>query len=216
MNILAISDIELPEMQNIPYVERKYGDVNLVISCGDLNAAYIEFVTTILGQPLYYVRGNHDTQYAERAPGGMDLHGRFMRYRGLWMAGLEGSRRYNRGPIQYSESQMLAQVLGMAPGMLLRRARWGAGVDVMVTHASPRYIHDREDIPHQGFRAFRLLIRWFRPRYLIHGHVDIYDRRDVTWTDYFGTQVVNINPVRKLTVEVYRRRLIGRSQVMRS
>lgn len=216
MNILAISDIELPEMQNIPYVQRKYGDVDLVISCGDLNAAYIEFVTTILGSPMFYVRGNHDTQYAERSPGGVDLHGRFVRYRDLWMAGLEGSRRYNKGPIQYSEAQMLSQVLGLAPGMLLRRARWGAGVDVMVTHASPRHIHDREDVPHQGFVAFRLLIRWFRPRYLIHGHVDIYDRRDVTRTEYHGTQVVNINPVRRLTVEVYRRRLIGRSQVLRS
>ncbi len=216
MNILAISDIELPEMQNIPYVQRKYGDVDLVISCGDLNAAYIEFVTTILGKPLYYVRGNHDTQYAERAPGGQDVHGHFFRYRDLWMAGLEGSRRYNRGPIQYTEAQMLAQVLGLAPGMLLRRARWGSGVDVMVTHAPPRHIHDREDVPHQGFVAFRLLVRWFRPRYLIHGHVDIYDRRDITWTDYLGTQVVNINPVRLLTVDIYRRRLIGRSQLVRS
>ena len=216
MNILAISDAELPQMQNIPYLQRMYGDVDILISCGDLNAAYIEFVTTVLNLPMFYVRVNHDTQYVYRAPGGQDLHGKFVRYRGLWMAGLEGSRRYNKGPIQYTESQMLGQVLNLAPGMLLRRARWGNAVDLMVTHASPRFIHDREDVPHRGFQAFRLLIRWYRPRYLIHGHVDVYDRRDVTWTEFFGTQVVNINPVKRLTVELYQRRLIGRSFAKRS
>lgn len=212
MNILAISDIELPEMQNIPYLQRKYGDIDILISCGDLSASYIDFVTTVLNVPAFYVRGNHDTNYVQRLPGGQNLHRHFVRYRNLWMAGLEGSRRYNKGPIQYTENQMLGQVLEFAPGMLTRRARWGHGVDLMVTHAPPRYIHDREDVPHRGFEVFRLLIKWYRPRYLIHGHVDIYDRRDTTWTEFLGTQVVNINPARMLPIDVCRRHLFGRSQ----
>ena len=201
MKILAISDIELPEMQNLPYLRRKYKDVGLVVSCGDLPASYIEVVTTVLNTPLFYVRGNHDEGYSQRVPGGDDLHGRVRRFGGLTFAGLEGCKRYNRGLIQYTNSEMLMNVLKMAPGMLLRRFISGAGVDVMVTHAPPRGIHDREDLPHQGFKAFLTLIRLYRPRYLIHGHVDVYDRRDVTWTDYLGTQVVNIDPVRLLEIE---------------
>ncbi len=201
VKILAISDTELPQMQNVPYLRRKYGDVDVVISCGDLSASYIEFVASVLNVPVYYVRGNHDTGYTLRPPGGDDLHGRITRFRHLWLAGLEGSRRYNRGPIQYSESEMLFHVLKLAPRMLLRRARKRCGVDVMVTHAAPFGIHDRDDLPHRGFRAFLLLIRWYRPRYFIHGHVDVWDRREAISTRYLDTQVLNINPVYLLTVD---------------
>lgn len=201
VKILAISDIELPKMQNVPYLRRAYGDVELVVSCGDLPAHYIEFVTSILNVPLFFVRGNHDESYLERPPGGDDLHRRFVRYKELTFAGLEGCLRYNKGLIQYTETEMFFHVLNFAPRMLLRRLRKRAGVDVMVTHAPPRGIHDRSDRPHKGFRSFRALIRLYRPRYLIHGHVDVWDRRDITWTEVITTQVVNIDPVRLLTIE---------------
>ncbi len=201
MKILAISDTELPKMQNLPYLRRTYRDVELVISCGDLSATYIEFITSALNVPLFYVRGNHDIYYTQRPPGGDNLNRRVVHYKGLWFAGLEGSLRYNLGDLQYTEVEMLVYVLQFAPGMWVRRALHGAGVDVMVTHAPPRGIHDRDDRPHRGFRAFRTLIRLFRPRYLIHGHIDIWDRRDTTWTEFLGTQVININPVRLLTIE---------------
>jgi Icc-related predicted phosphoesterase len=215
VRILAISDIELPKMQNVPYLRRTYEDVSFVISCGDLSVSYVEFITSILNVPLFFVRGNHDEMYEQQPPGGDDLHGRVIRYQGLFMAGLEGCRRYNKGRIQYSDHEMYLEVLKMAPGMLLRRARWGLGVDVMVTHASPFGIHDRPDRPHVGFRAFLLLMRWYRPRFLLHGHVDIWDRRDTTWTQYLDTQVVNINPVRLMTIEVQERILSGLSRWLR-
>lgn len=210
VKILAISDIELPQLQNVPYLRRTYADVSLVISCGDLPAAYIEFVTTVLSRPLFYVRGNHDQSYAWRVPGGDDLHRRRVNYGGLSFVGLEGSRRYNKGDIQYTETEMFFAGLALAPNMLLNRAMWGHGVDVLVTHAPMRGIHDRTDRPHMGFRVFRWLTRLYRPRYFIHGHVDIYDRRDITWTEYFGTQVVNINPVRVLTIDALPRSLLRR------
>lgn len=201
MKILALSDVELPQMQNLAYLRRTYDDVDLIISCGDLPAAYLDYVTSALNVPLFYVRGNHDDSYRMRMPGGDNLHMRFVRYKGLTFAGIEGSLRYNRGPIQYTEFEMMNLVLRWAPRMLLRRLIQRHGVDVMVTHAPPRHIHDREDRPHMGFRAFRRLIQWYRPRYFLHGHVDVYDRREETWTDFMGTQVVNIDPVRLLEID---------------
>lgn len=200
MKILAISDIELAKMRNVPYLKRTYADVDLAISCGDLPAHYIEFVTTVLNTPLLFVRGNHDESYAERPPGGDDLHRRLVYYKGLSFAGLEGCLRYNNGSIQYTELEMLFYVLRWAPGMMLRRLHKGYGVDVLVTHAPPRGIHDREDRPHTGFKSLLTFMRWYRPRYLLHGHVDVYDRRDITWTEYHQTQVVNINPVRLMEI----------------
>jgi Icc-related predicted phosphoesterase len=96
---------------------------------------------------------------------------------------------------------MFRMMLGLAPRLLLHRWRHGYGLDVMVTHAPPRGIHDRSDRPHRGFRSFRLLITWYRPRYLLHGHVDTWDNRQPTVTDIANTEVININPVKTLTLE---------------
>jgi len=41
--ILAVSDIELPNMYKaIP--EKKFKDIDLVISCGDLPFSYLEYI----------------------------------------------------------------------------------------------------------------------------------------------------------------------------
>ncbi len=201
MKILAISDVELPQFQNLAYVRRTYQDVELLVSCGDLPVPYLDFVTSVLNVPLLYVHGNHDTSYLERAPGGENLHKRMISLKGLTFAGLGGSLRYNNAPLQYTDGEMMRNVLSYAPRMLPRRWRRGHGIDVMVTHAPPRGIHDREDRPHMGFKALLTLIRWYRPRYLLHGHIDVFDRRETTWTEYLGTQVVNVDPVRLLTID---------------
>jgi Icc-related predicted phosphoesterase len=44
-------------------------------------------------------------------------------------------------------------------------------LDIVITHAPPRGIHDAEDLCHQGFEAFRWLIQKFNPRFFIHGHI---------------------------------------------
>ena len=201
MKILAISDNVLPQMESADYLRRTYSDIELLISCGDMPASYLEFISSILEVPLFYVRGNHDLDYAIGRPGGENLHRQMVTYRGLRFAGLEGCIRYNDGPIQYTSAEMSGMVLGMAFGMLRRRWRWGAGVDVMVTHSPPLGIHDLPDRAHNGFRSFLWLLSWYRPRYLIHGHVDTWDRRRTTVTQYKQSEVININPVKVLTVD---------------
>jgi uncharacterized protein len=201
MKILCISDTVVPQMENAANLRRRYEDVELVISCGDMPPVYLDFITSVLNVPLFYVRGNHDERYLEETPGGEDLHGRVINYRGLTFAGLEGSIRYNEGPIQYADSDMLRVVLGMGPQLKLRQLRFGHGVDVLVTHAPAKGIHDRSDLPHRGFGAFLRFMDWYRPRYMIHGHVHTYDRRDTIRSEYNDTVIMNINPVTLLEVE---------------
>jgi uncharacterized protein len=201
MRILAISDNVLPQLESTENLRHNYSDVEVVISCGDMPPQYLDVITSTLNVPLLFVRGNHDTNYEPGFPGGEDLHGKIINYHGMTFAGLEGSPRYNREPVQYTETQMWMMILRMAPRLLWRRMRYGCAVDVMVTHASPRDIHDMQDKPHRGFKSFRFLISFFRPRYFIHGHVDTWDNRRPTVTRFAETEVININPVKALTLE---------------
>ncbi|MEZ4666717.1 MAG: metallophosphoesterase family protein [Anaerolineae bacterium] len=201
MKILCVSDTVMPQLESAVNLRRQYGDVELLISCGDMPAVYLEFITSVLNVPLFYVRGNHDDGYNDSPPGGEDLHGRLVEYGGLSFYGLEGSIRYNRSDVQYTEGEMSRMVLSAGLRLRLRRMRYGNGVDVLVTHSPPLGIHDAEDLPHRGFGALLRFVDWYRPRYMVHGHVHTYDRRTVTETDYLGTHIMNINPSMILHIE---------------
>jgi Icc-related predicted phosphoesterase len=201
VKILCVSDTVVPQLESAANLRRRYNDIDLIISCGDLPPVYLEFITSVLNVPLYYVRGNHDEIYDERPPGGDNLHGRVLTYKGLTFAGLEGSIRYNKGKIQYTESQMMQMVLKMGLRVGYDRFRNGHGVDVLVTHSPPFGIHDAEDLPHTGFKSLLKFMEWYKPRYMIHGHVHTYDRRKATRTKYGDTCIMNINPYTVLEVE---------------
>src|SRR5687768_10428180 len=106
MKILAVSDQRLNEMEKPDYLRQNYGEAKILISCGDIDAGYLEFIATVLNLPLYFVKGNHDDHYEPGEPGGDDLHMHFRQYEGIRMVGLEGSRYYNGKNVQYSEPQM--------------------------------------------------------------------------------------------------------------
>lgn len=166
MKILSISDIVIPELSDQIHVDQFKG-VELVLSCGDLPPEYLTFIRENLDAPLFYVRGNHDIRYTHSPPVGcVNIHQRRVPFKGLRILGLEGSRWYNGGPIQYREYQMRQMIWRMMPGLW-----FGGGVDIVVTHASPRHIHDAEDRCHRGFKSFLKLIGRFKPRYFIHGHI---------------------------------------------
>lgn len=166
MKILTVSDCVEPLLYT-RFEKERFPGIELILSCGDLPPEYLTFLTTAFKVPLYYIRGNHDIRYGSSPPDGcIDLRGRLIRFKGLNFLGLEGSRWYNGGPYQYTEEQMRKQVRG-----LRRKINRSSGLDVVITHAPPRHIHDNEDLCHRGFRVFRWLIEKYAPRYFIHGHI---------------------------------------------
>ena len=166
MRILTVSDRVAPVLYD-RFDRRRFKDIDLVLSCGDLPPEYLEFLLDKLGVPLYYVRGNHDIRYIDKPPQGcVDANARLIRFRGITILGLEGSRWYNGGPIQYTDREMRRRLWRLFP-----RLWTSGGVDVVITHAPPRQIHDAEDPCHRGFKSFRWLIDRFAPRYFIHGHI---------------------------------------------
>jgi uncharacterized protein len=208
MKILAVSDIELGFIYNIQIAQR-FKDVDLIISCGDLPYYYLEFMISMLDKPLYYVRGNHaskieNTIAGDRSSpwGAIDLHRRVIKSQDdILLAGIEGSLRYNYGPHQYSQAEMWLMAFELIPGMLYNRLRYGRSLDILVTHAPPWKIHDMDDLPHRGIKAFRWLNRVFKPSYHLHGHIHIYRNDIKTLTQFGQTTIMNCYGYKELTFD---------------
>jgi Icc-related predicted phosphoesterase len=196
--ILAVSDVVDPLVYS-PAIKDRFGDVDLVIACGDLSYLYLEYISTSLNPYLFFVHGNHDPEleFTSGEPrsfplGGINLHRKHVRHQGLLLAGIEGSIQYNQDTsYQYTQDTFWRFVLGMVPGMLWNRILYGRYLDIFVTHAPPAGIHDRSDFAHQGIKAFRWLITTFQPTYHIHGHIHLYRPNAIRRSMVGDTEVVN-------------------------
>jgi len=204
---LVISDIIVPTIYS-PHVRERFPDTNILIGCGDLPYYYLEYIVSLLDVPLFFVRGNHDKtiEYngkdGRKAPGGgLDLHRRVLNYRGIVLAGVEGSLRYRDGPFQYNQLEMWLHVFSLVPRLIFNRLISGRYLDVFVTHAPPFGIHDKEDLPHQGIKAFRWFIETFKPGYHFHGHIHVYRPDDTSMTMVGPTKVINAYGFRDLLLE---------------
>jgi Icc-related predicted phosphoesterase len=210
MKILTISD-KVDELIYSPAIKRLGADVDLVLGCGDLPFYYLEFIVTMLGGPLFYVIGNHANAVKQQHqphhkweyPGGCEnVDGHVVRYKGLLIAGLEGSMRYNNNPhFQYTEREMALKVWRLVPTLVLNRWLYGRYLDILITHAPPQGIHDKTDRCHQGFPAFVMFMERFRPRYLIHGHVHVYSPNETVETVFGDTTVINAYGYRVLEID---------------
>ncbi|MCR4733454.1 MAG: metallophosphoesterase [Treponema sp.] len=109
----------------------------------------------------------------------------------LLIAGVSGSKRYNKGQCQYTEKQMKFHLIKLMPKLIMNKLKYGRYLDIFLTHASPRHIHDKEDPCHIGFECFNWFIKKFKPTYLIHGHIHLYDIREKRITKVDETTVIN-------------------------
>jgi Icc-related predicted phosphoesterase len=208
MKILAISDQVVDNLYS-PNVKDRFGDIDLIIGCGDLPHYYLEFLTTILNRPLYYVNGNHDTPmvYTELgqsvvAPRGCEpLDECAVVHNGIILAGLSGSIRYNyQSKFQFTQEEMDAKATRLALRLIIKRLRYGRWLDVLVTHSPPLGVGDGPDHAHTGFRSFHTLMRRFKPRYLLHGHQHTY-RGQQPAAQVGSTRVLNVYPYRVIEWE---------------
>ncbi len=213
MKILAISD-QVVEHLYSPAVKEHFADVDLVIGCGDLPYYYLEYVVSMLNVPLAHVPGNHDLPpalvrshgdegtCAHIAEGCGNIDGLVVEEQGLLLAGLGGSIRYRPdGVHQYTQGEMVRRILLMTPRLLWNRLRHGRFLDILITHAPPRGIHDSTDPAHVGFAAFNQFMATFRPRYILHGHTHIWRRDAITCTQVGSTTVLNVCPFRVIEIE---------------
>ena len=167
IKILAVSDFidkSLTKMVEDNTLE----PVDLIISCGDLAPEYLSFLKNRLEKPLFYVKGNHDIRYnnPSNLMGCENIHAKLARFKTLNILGLEGSIWYSGGVNQYTDKQMDKIIFRMWFSLWKK-----GGVNIVVTHAPPRGIHDGPDHCHTGFDSFVKFIDKRKPDYFIHGHI---------------------------------------------
>ena len=166
LKILAVSDF-VDESLTKMVEDKTLEPVDLIISCGDLAPEYLSFLRNKLEKPLFYVKGNHDIRYTQsNLLGCENIHAKLVRFKTLNILGLEGSIWYSGGVNQYTDKQMDKILFRMWFSL------WKKGdVNIVVTHAPPRGIHDGPDHCHTGFDSFLKFIDKRKPDYFIHGHI---------------------------------------------
>ena len=166
MKILAVADAEAKYYYDY-YQPGKLKEFDLILACGDLHRTYLEFLVTMAGCPVLYVRGNHDDSFAENPPEGcVCVEDQIYVHEGVRILGLGGSYRYRPGDNMYTERQMRRRIRRL--WFQLRRHR---GFDILLTHAPARGINDFDSLSHRGFECFVKLIDQYKPRYFVHGHI---------------------------------------------
>lgn len=208
IRILSISDQMVDRMYS-PHIRSMFPDVDLIISCGDLPYYYLEYILDTLNSPMYFVHGNHDpeveiAEHGERKYpwGAVNLHGKIVDHKGMILLGYEGSIRYSNSIHQYTQWEMWLQVLKNVPGLVWNRIRKGRYLDILVTHSPAHGLGDENDPAHTGFKAFRWLIKRFKPRYHFHGHVHRYDRSLPPSRKYCNTLILNVSSFQVVKLEI--------------
>lgn len=156
MKLFIISDIDTLDW------EGGTGLADVLLSGGDL------FDSVILGaseayccKRIFAVKGNHDSPAPFPTPI-RDLHLRTVVHNGVTFGGLNGCWKYKpRGAFLYEQEEINRALDEFPP------------VDVLLTHNSPREVHDRNDGIHDGFDGLLSYIEKAQPKLVIHGHQHI-------------------------------------------
>lgn len=188
MKILTIAD-EPNEYLWGENVREALSGTDMIISCGDLPAEYLDYLATFTAAPVFYIHGNHDKSYIENPPTGcVCIDGKLLTYKGIRMLGLGGSILYNNeSPFQYTQKQMRRRARKLTPTIYLHK-----GFDILVTHSGAFGTGDSDDRAHVGFEVFNELIDKWQPILFIHGHSHLnYSTKNKRLAYRNKTQVIN-------------------------
>ena len=192
MKVLVVADVEDKLLYDFFRKERVEG-VELIVSCGDLHADYLDFLMTMVNVPMIYVRGNHDDRFITDPPLGAEcIENRVYKFNGVRFLGLGGCIKYARGTQDkinmYTENEMKMRILKVKPKIAL-----AGGFDVLVTHAPAKGYGDMPgSYTHSGFESFNGLMEKYKPAYMFHGHVHSnYGRVQLNHEHPSGTKIIN-------------------------
>ena len=183
---------------------------------------YYGYIVSSLNRKLFFVFGNHNFKHYNRFtsanssysfdPGSVNHHsfgsifvsGKVIREKksGLLIAGMGGSINYNNGENQYTDSQMYFKLFKLIPRLLWNKVFHGRYLDIFLTHSPPKGYNDKEDPCHRGFKSFLWFLEKFKPKYLLHGHIHLYDRNEPREIQYKETRIINVYDYYQLELEI--------------
>ncbi len=166
MKILAISDVESKHLLDF-FDPKKYEDVDLILSAGDLKGTYLSYVVTMVNKPLLYVHGNHDISLMNAPAEGCEcIDDGVIKFKGLRIAGLGGCMTYNGKELQFTEAEMAWRIKKNV-------LKYRKGVDILLTHAPVFGIGDGKDQAHVGYQSFIKMLDKYNPKLMVHGHMHL-------------------------------------------
>lgn len=183
--ILSVSDEEILKRFSIEQLVEKFGNVDFILSAGDLSNEYLDFLFTTLNKDLIYVNGNHVYQRNHNISFCKCIDGKTINYKKLRLAGFDGSMAYSFAEHQYTEFEMTKKVIKNILWFLIRKP------DIVLSHSPPYKIHDCDDLPHRGFKIFVFIINHFSPKIWIHGHTHLKNHMESQESIVGNTRVIN-------------------------
>ncbi|MCF6334346.1 MAG: metallophosphoesterase [Spirochaetales bacterium] len=222
LKILCISDKVDPLIYS-NNVKKRFNDIDMILSGGDLDLKYYGFIVSSLNKPLLFIFGNHNLKLLSRYRKSNNTHhygsnhsiqnlyssfgstyigDRVRNVESILVAGLGGSNNYNNGPNQFTEFEMTLKIIKLLPVLLFNRIFKGRWLDILLTHTPPRGLGDKNDRCHQGFRIFRTFLKFFKPQYMLHGHIHLYDLNAEREINFLNTKIINIYEHYILNIEV--------------
>jgi len=221
MKILCVADHRSPIVYSTGIKER-FKEIDLVLGAGDLPMDYYGYIVSSLNKKLFFVFGNHNLKHYNRFTnvnnnysfdqstvnqqsfGSIFVSGKVIREKktGLLIAGMGGSINYNNGENQYTDLQMYLKLFKLIPRLLWNKVFYGRYLDIFLTHSPPRGYNDREDPCHRGFKSFLWFLEKFKPKFLIHGHIHLYDRNKPREIQFQRTRIINVYDYYQLELEI--------------
>lgn len=231
MKFLCVAD-HIDPLVYSSNIKKRFNDVDIVIGAGDLPLRYYDFIVSNLNKPLLFVFGNHHLKNIHHynknhaAPtdkpyhdlpvgGGVYINQKVRKFSDCLVAGLGGSRWYNGHPNQFSERSMYLKIISLVPRLMWNKLMHGRFLDVLITHAAPFGIGDGPDRCHRGFKSFLWFMRVFKPLFLLHGHIHLYDYNAQRMHRYYETTVINVYDHYILEIENSNHRWIIRESMDR-
>ena len=199
MKLLCVSD-KIDPFIYTDSIRENFADADMILCAGDLQKDYLEFISGELNKPLLFVDGNDHTDFIIKNSysGISNIDNKVHKVKGLIIAGLGGCMRRQENPSrelcaknEFTDFQMYLRIFKLLPTLFLNRLFHGRFVDILLTHACPLGIHDKEDTYYLGFKSFLFFMKFFKPKYLVHGHVHLYDTSQARTTQYLDTLVIN-------------------------
>lgn len=181
---LCVSDVELLNKMDEDLLKEKFKDIDFIMSAGDVSNQYLDYLVSVLNKDLIMVNGNHVYHQGHSLEFAKVIDGKGIKYKGLRILGLDGCRVYSFQKHQYTERQMKWKILKNIFFLL-------GGVDIVLSHTSPEGIHDVDDGVHNGFKIFNKIIKHFKPRLWIHGHIHLHNFMAYQDTNIGNTMVSN-------------------------
>lgn len=162
MKLLLLSDLQGVMYEDwINFLNLDDSNIDAIVTLGDIDTLELKSIKSRFTNKLIFgVLGNHDYDGDLEYCGITNLHNATLTVANKRFVGIEGCVKYKKvkGNPLYTQSEM-GEICNQLPVS-----------DIVISHNSPKGIHDKLDEAHEGFVGLTNYIDEHQPTHVFHGH----------------------------------------------